>query len=41
MASFQGSPVFSGGTEGGLNAVQHHLNPSSSDPNAPGLESHK
>ncbi|KAE9609996.1 hypothetical protein Lal_00006441 [Lupinus albus] len=41
VSSFQGSPVSAGGAEGGLNAVQHNLNPFSSDPNAPGLVSHK
>ncbi|KAK7363450.1 hypothetical protein VNO77_05594 [Canavalia gladiata] len=41
VASFQGSPVPAGGAEGGLIDVQHQLNPSSSDPNAPSLEPHK
>ncbi|CAL0325434.1 unnamed protein product [Lupinus luteus] len=43
VSSFQGSPVSvsAGGAENGLNAVQHNLNPSSSDPNTPGLASHK
>lgn len=41
MASFQGSPVSARGTEGGMIAVQNHLNPSASDPNAPGSESDK
>ncbi|OIW00159.1 hypothetical protein TanjilG_29149 [Lupinus angustifolius] len=40
VSSFQGSPVSAGGAEGGMNAVQHNLNPFSSDPNAPGLVSH-
>ncbi|XP_004486536.1 uncharacterized protein [Cicer arietinum] len=38
VASFQGSPVSSGGAEEGLISVQYQLNPSS-DPNAPGSES--
>ncbi|RDX94093.1 hypothetical protein CR513_23566, partial [Mucuna pruriens] len=41
VASFQGSPVPAGVTEGGLIDIQHQLNPSSSYPNAPGLEPHK
>ncbi|TKY54268.1 hypothetical protein E2542_SST18674 [Spatholobus suberectus] len=41
VATFQGSPVPAGVTEGGLIDVQHQLNPSSSDPNAAGLESRK
>ena len=38
---FQGSPEPAGVMEGGLIDVQHQLNPSSSDSNAPGLEPHK
>jgi len=41
VTSFQGSPVPAGLMEGGLIDVQHQLNPSSSDPNAPSLEPHK
>lgn len=41
VATFQESPVPAGVTEGGLVDVQHQLNPSSSKPNAPVLESHK
>ncbi|CAJ1940805.1 unnamed protein product [Sphenostylis stenocarpa] len=41
VATFQGSPVPAGVTEGGLIDVQHQLNPSSSDPNAPGFQYHK
>ncbi|XP_027331804.1 uncharacterized protein LOC113847120 [Abrus precatorius] len=41
VVSFQGSPVAAGGAEGGLIDVQHQLNPSSTDSNSPGLESHK
>ncbi|TKY72475.1 hypothetical protein E2542_SST01216 [Spatholobus suberectus] len=40
VASFQGSPVSAGGSEGGLISVQYQLNPSASDSNAPGSESH-
>ncbi|KAI4344761.1 hypothetical protein L6164_011952 [Bauhinia variegata] len=39
VASFQGSPVAAGGTEGGLISVQYNLNPSSSDRDAPRSES--
>ncbi|BAT77032.1 hypothetical protein LR48_Vigan01g296600 [Vigna angularis] len=41
LATFQGSPVPAGVTEGGLVDVQHQLNPSSSYPNAPGFQYHK
>lgn len=42
VASFQGSPASAGGAEGDFIAVQHHLNPSSSDQqHLPGSESHK
>jgi len=41
VATFQGSPVAAGVTEGGLIDVQHQLNPSSSDPNAPGFQYHQ
>ncbi|KAJ1418667.1 hypothetical protein SESBI_15595 [Sesbania bispinosa] len=41
VTSFQGSPVSAGGAEGDLFAVQHHFYSSLSDPNTPGLESHK
>lgn len=40
VASFQGSPVSVGGSEGGLISVQYQLNPSAIDSNAPGSESH-
>ncbi|XP_057431495.1 uncharacterized protein LOC130724308 isoform X2 [Lotus japonicus] len=39
VSSFQGSPLSTGGAEGDLISVQYQLNPSS-DPNAPGSESH-
>ncbi|XP_027338269.1 uncharacterized protein LOC113852230 [Abrus precatorius] len=40
VASFQGSPLSTGESEGGLISVQYQLNPSTSDSNAPGSESH-
>ncbi|XP_028205185.1 uncharacterized protein LOC114388736 isoform X1 [Glycine soja] len=40
VASFQGSPVSAGESEGGLISVQYQLNPSAVDSNAPGSESH-
>ncbi|KAE9594890.1 hypothetical protein Lalb_Chr18g0058621 [Lupinus albus] len=39
-ASFEGSPLSTSGTEGGLISVQYQLNPSASDSDAPGSESH-
>ncbi|KAE9599214.1 hypothetical protein Lalb_Chr15g0089131 [Lupinus albus] len=39
-ATFQGSPLSASGTENGLISVQYQLNPSTSDSNAPGSESH-
>ncbi|KAL2338929.1 hypothetical protein Fmac_013375 [Flemingia macrophylla] len=41
VATFQGSPVPAGVSEGGPVDFQHQLNPSSSDPNASVLKSHK
>ncbi|KAI4335006.1 hypothetical protein L6164_013695 [Bauhinia variegata] len=39
VASFQGSPVAAGGSKGGLVSAQYNLNPSASDPHAPGSDS--
>ncbi|KAK7246247.1 hypothetical protein RIF29_41109 [Crotalaria pallida] len=39
VASFQGSPLSTSGTDGGLISVQYQLNPSASDSDAPGSES--
>ncbi|KAK7302403.1 hypothetical protein RJT34_13291 [Clitoria ternatea] len=39
-ASFQGSPISVGGSEGGLISVQYRLAPSATDLNAPDSESH-
>ncbi|XP_014517681.1 uncharacterized protein LOC106775133 [Vigna radiata var. radiata] len=40
VASFQGSPVSTVESEGGLISVEYQLNPSASDLNVPGSESH-
>ncbi|KAK7329587.1 hypothetical protein VNO77_23757 [Canavalia gladiata] len=40
VASFQGSPVSAGRSEGDLISIQYKLNPHTSDSNAPGSESH-
>ncbi|KAK7303660.1 hypothetical protein RJT34_14572 [Clitoria ternatea] len=40
VASFQGSPISVGGSEGGLISVQYQLMPSATDSNAPGSVSH-
>ncbi|KAK8468795.1 hypothetical protein PHAVU_006G119700 [Phaseolus vulgaris] len=39
VASFQGSPISTGESEGGLISVEYQPNPSASDSNAPGSES--
>lgn len=41
VASFQGSPISTGESEGGLISVEYQPNPSASDSNAPGSESQK
>ncbi|XP_020221942.1 uncharacterized protein LOC109804507 [Cajanus cajan] len=40
VVSFQGSPVSAGGSEGGLISIEFQPNPSASNSNAPGSESH-
>ncbi|KAL2341640.1 hypothetical protein Fmac_009580 [Flemingia macrophylla] len=41
VGGFQGSPLSTGGSDGGLISVEYQLNPSASDTNAPHSESHK
>ncbi|KAL2341650.1 hypothetical protein Fmac_009590 [Flemingia macrophylla] len=41
VGGFQGSPLSTGGSDGGLISVEYQLNPSASDTNAPDSESHK